>query len=616
MADNYDAPQSREEAILQNINGAENVLEPPQSRNEEILTAILDDTEYNKPPESRIEGLLIDLKVKINNMIPEPTANIDITSNASNIDVKSYATANVSVPTGVFPSGVYSIAANGDYDIASYASAHVAVPMPSGVISITANASNIDVASYAAANVNVPQGITPTGTYNITSNGVYDVASYASASVNVSGGGEDPLLSVYRTLTKRPNSGSLIDWEDNIDRIGNYAFAGATILRYASGVNVSRVDSSGFLGCNALVGISFPNVTYLGEAAFQGCNNLSYVELPKANVFSPTGGCFMYCTRLKEVNMSSVEYLPPRFFEACYALETVSLPSLARLRSQDFASCSALSSLSLSLAESVSSSMDSGVFANCINLETLYMPLFSGTSAGYIPQSTFYHCEKLSSLTLDFSRITSMAGYAFAYCYSLPRISLPNVTSIDSYCFYSCSMLSEVSMPKLTNIASYGFGGTLISKVTDGDMPLLASIGAGAFKDCPQLSLVSHSTYSSSISMNAFENCGSLTKAYLPQASALGNNAFRSCFDLTEVWLGKTNLASYVFSDCSKLESLYMLTSVVPTLNANAFKSSPFSDSSYLGHFASIYVYASMLDAFKAATSWKTYSARMVAYTP
>ena len=82
------------------------MLEQPQSRNEEILTAILDDTEYNKPPESRIEGLLIDLKVKINNMIPEPTANIDITSNASNIDVKSYATANVSVPQGVFPSGV------------------------------------------------------------------------------------------------------------------------------------------------------------------------------------------------------------------------------------------------------------------------------------------------------------------------------------------------------------------------------------------------------------------------------------------------------------------------------------------------------------------------------
>lgn len=42
MADTFDAPQSRNEAILQNILGAENELGEPQSRIEELLQEILE----------------------------------------------------------------------------------------------------------------------------------------------------------------------------------------------------------------------------------------------------------------------------------------------------------------------------------------------------------------------------------------------------------------------------------------------------------------------------------------------------------------------------------------------------------------------------------------------
>ena len=55
---------------------------------------------------------------------------------------------------------------------------------PTGTINITSNGSH-NVKSYATANVNVPTGITPTGTINITENGTSDVTNYASANVNV-----------------------------------------------------------------------------------------------------------------------------------------------------------------------------------------------------------------------------------------------------------------------------------------------------------------------------------------------------------------------------------------------------------------------------------------------
>ena len=55
-------PQSRNEAILQNILGAENELLPPFSRIERILISILNGTEYTDQPGSRIEALLLAIK--------------------------------------------------------------------------------------------------------------------------------------------------------------------------------------------------------------------------------------------------------------------------------------------------------------------------------------------------------------------------------------------------------------------------------------------------------------------------------------------------------------------------------------------------------------------------
>ena len=72
----------------------------------------------------------------------------------------AFSPINVSVPVGVFPSGTSDITSNGIYSVVDFASVNVSVP-----------------------------GIIPSGTSSITANGIYNITSFVSVDVNVSGGG-------------------------------------------------------------------------------------------------------------------------------------------------------------------------------------------------------------------------------------------------------------------------------------------------------------------------------------------------------------------------------------------------------------------------------------------
>lgn len=108
----------------------------------------------------------------------------------------------------------------------------------------------------------------------------------------------------------------------------------------------------------------------------------------------------------------------------------------------------------------------------------------------------------------------------------------------------------------------------------------------------------------------AFWGCTSLREVRLPNVETILTNAFRACTSLTMVELGANarTISTNVFYGCTKLAALIIRSNSVCTLGStNAFTSTPIEDGT---GFA--YVPSALVDQYKSASNWKTFSFRAI----
>ena len=109
------------------------------------------------------------------------------------------------------------------------------------------------------------------------------------------------------------------------------------------------------------------------------------------------------------------------------------------------------------------------------------------------------------------------------------------------------------------------------------------------------------------VGSKGFYYCTSLTTISLPVCTSLYNNAFRNCFNLTTVSLPAcTDLHINAFRSCFNLNTIYMgtgLSTVATMRSSNALLN--------CSALQSIYVPASLVDAYKSAPNWSYYSSRI-----
>ena len=198
---------------------------------------------------------------------------------------------------------------------------------------------------------NVPQGITPTGTINITENGTVDVTNYASANVSVSGGADPSEYFEDSTL-----SGNLTY------SVGIWA---TCIKKMELSISNARTSLYGFWRGYQGESLDLSNWNTSNITTFQACfggSNFTSLNLSGWNTSSANSmfSMFTNCTNLTELNLSSFTINQSNFncaqmFNGCTSLTKIDI------RNMVFSSASISNS-----ANMFGSNASSGVPDNCL----------------------------------------------------------------------------------------------------------------------------------------------------------------------------------------------------------------------------------------------------------
>ena len=399
--------------------------------------------------------------------------------------------------------------------------------------------------------------------------------------------------------------------------IGDYAFAGFSMLEEVQLENVESISRYAFSGCSSLKRVNSTtdgvfvipdSVTSIGQNAFANCNALETMTVPfiGSGADSDYGFSFIFGnvpTSLTEIIITTDTTIPQSAFYNLQYVESITLPSgVTSISDNAFNSCVSLTDIEI---PDTVRSIGNSAFSGCISLEEIDIP-DSVTSIG---SNSFYGCISLTSIELPES-LTSIGSYAFSGCTSLEAVELPEfLTSIEDYAFSGCTGIKKINsdtdgelrLPEeLETIGSYAFQNlTQITSVVVPDS--VTSIGYYAFSGCNAVESITVPfvganadatsqfyyifgtvpstlknitiTTDTTIPDSAFQNLSYVESITIPSdVTSIGTSAFYGCSSLEEIEIpdSVTSIGNYAFQNCISLTAIELPESLT-SIGSNVF---------------------------------------------
>ena len=451
-------------------------------------------------------------------------------------------------------------------------------------------------------------GVSPSGVLDISNNGVFDVYSYASANVNVPTGG-------YNEREVTEGKLNIVNLNNSASFVKNYIFYNNTSLQTVNLPDCYKVEEGAFGFCSNLTTVNLPVCSKISSSAFMNCSSLSQVNLPMC--ISTGSAAFRSCYSLSQVNLPMVKTIGLSTFNACSALTSLTLctdvywtisfgartyvgtpitnessSASIYVRSDTYSLWissklwSEYSSKFVSVpvsgpALSFSNGLLSGTTKAIASDFTSYLSVSKSDITGvslpeckYLMESTF---EGMSLNSVYLPECEVLGGYTFK---SVPisSIDLPKCKRMIQRDFDLCQDLQNINLPQCDYLGPRTFGTCVNLKSID--LPLCTTVGANAFDYCFTMSIIS-----------------------LPMCKYVGPNAFLSTFALSSVNLPVcSRIDSNAFGDAIELQTLVLGYDSVVTIPAIGI---------FTGNIPSIFVPASLVEAYKADTNWSKYSSQI-----
>ena len=357
---------------------------------------------------------------------------------------------------------------------------------------------------------------------------------------------------------------SRTDWE-------SLGISGADIQRVNFN-NAGSFSTGTFKDCTNLSQVNLNNWQLTESEVFMGCTSLesiTHTDLHQGGlILGDTRGLFSGCTNLSSLGSYVFNSLGDYMFAGTALTSYKLYPYTDYIGNYVFQSCTSLTEIDLKDMKSIVEAGTS-IFDGCTNLSVIYI-----NNEGYRTAQGWSEYSSLMSL------ITPVLSFENGLLYgSISAISSTNWTELR----ISPIDILYVSLPNCTSVSMATF--RFCYDLTSVSLPMCENLGTGAFQRCWSLDSI-YLPVVSIISSYCFNECWSLTQVSLPVCSYIGNNAFYSCSSLSMITIGYSSICSLGGS--------------------TTFSNTQIGDGT-----GSIYVPASLVDAYKSAENWSKYSSQI-----
>ena len=381
-----------------------------------------------------------------------------------------------------------------------------------------------------------------------------------------------------------------------LKNVPNGAFGECFNLGSINLPEATYIGYSAFYSCSSLSQINIPKVSVISENAFSGCNSLKSIYAPECISFS--GGLqFNMCTELETVDFPILYSISDYTFNSCYKLVSVSMPLLLRLYNDTFRYCSALSELNLPLLYIFQSDYN---FNNCSSLEKISFPLlFISADYSYYANQGFGTCSSLKEVTIG-TGLYFVPEYVSLGSYFITNNGVINIDAEMYDKWLSASGWSSMS----SHFRSYvSTNSDPLLSVSDGVLygrtKMLYSRNWTSYVSDGN-NIVSVNLPECELMFDCFNYTGYLNTIYLPKVKIIPMGMSLN-YSITSIYFGELELMSTI-THLDKNCSVTIATSkVCKCLSTTAF----------YDYVPSIYVPASLVDAYKSAPVWSNISSNI-----